>query len=377
VQNNLEAWEMLLHPEDREHAFARVDAYLEGQLPNYELEHRLRHKDGSYRWILARGVALRPAGGVPTRMVGSHVDITDRRLVEERLRRVNADLAQREIQLRATLTKLESAHHELKSTQLQLIQAAKLESVGKLAAGVAHEVKNPLQTMLMGLIFIERSLAAMGNQSITPESQKELRSACKDMHEAIDRANAIIRELLQMSGTPNLKLEPTDLNALLKKTLSLVNYQLNSCQVTAQCELQPNLPRLGLDEGKIEQVFINLFTNAIHAMPDGGTLIVRTYLQPAPEAADSHSGDGAGNGHPDTEVVAEVCDTGTGIPDDKMEMLFCPFFTTKEKGLGTGLGLSVTRSIVELHGGRIELVNRPEGGARAILRFNTGRKQSP
>jgi len=150
-----------------------------------------------------------------------------------------------------------------------------------------------------------------------------------------------------------------------------VNYNLNANRICTDCHLQPDLPPLRLDYGKIEQVFINLFSNAIQAMPDGGTLSVRTYQHPASLAQnwwrDHHSTE-----EPETvEVVAEVSDTGQGIPKENLDKLFTPFFTTKEKSMGTGLGLSVTKSIIELHGGVIELGNRPEGGAQATLRFKS------
>ncbi|MGA2662515.1 MAG: PAS domain-containing protein, partial [Verrucomicrobiota bacterium] len=160
VQNHFSAWERLLHPDDRQRALGRLQACLSGETPNFELEHRLRHKDGTFRWILARGVALHDAGGKPVRMAGSHVDMTDRKRAEEQLSQAYAELTQQQEDLKRTLQELRAAHEKLKAAQLQLIQAAKLESVGTLAAGVAHEVKNPLQTILMGLDFLSGNLPA-------------------------------------------------------------------------------------------------------------------------------------------------------------------------------------------------------------------------
>ena len=113
-----------------------------------------------------------------------------------------------------------------------------------------------------------------------------------------------------------------------------------------------------MDRPKIEQVLIVLLTNAIHAMPKGGTLTVRTGAR----KADSHGGDGEA-------VVIEVDDSGHGIPEEQLPKLFEPFFTTKEIGKGTGLGLTVARKIVELHHGTLEIKNRPEGGVRATVTF--------
>lgn len=352
VSNTFSAWQNLLHPDDAERATLTINAFLAGRRPVYELEHRLRHKDGTYRWILARGVVLRDARGQPVRLAGSHVDLTERKRAEEELRLTNVALEERQALLARALADLKITHEQLQSTQLQLIQAEKLESIGKLAAGVAHEVKNPLQTMLMGLTYLETKLSA---------ADQDVKLTCADMREAINRADSIVRGLLQMAGSPELDMTEEDLNVVLEKALWLVNYSMNATQVTAVRRLDSGLPRVWIDHGKMEQVFINLLTNAIHAMPHGGTLYVSTFAEPATDTgslqADGRSG----------RIIVQIQDTGTGIAPENLERLFTPFFTTKQKGLGTGLGLSVTKSIVELHGGQIELRNAPGGGVRVTV----------
>ena len=340
VKNTFSAWQELLHPDDAERATLTIRTFLEGSRPVYELEHRLRHRDGTYRWILARGVVLRDADGRPVRLAGTHVDLTERKKHEEQLRQANSALAERQQQLTNALADLERTHAELQSTQLQLIQAEKLESIGKLAAGVAHEVKNPLQTMLMGLTYLEGKLTHAG---------EDVKMTCTDMRDAISRADSIVRGLLQMSGTPELDMTIEDINLILEKALGLVNYSLDANRITAVRHLAPHLPRVLVDQGKMEQVFINLLTNSIHALPKGGTIQVSTFTES------------------DGRVIVQIQDNGPGIPAENLARLFTPFFTTKQKGLGTGLGLSVTKSIVELHGGHIALLNAPEGGARVTV----------
>jgi PAS domain S-box-containing protein len=358
IEDKFSSWEHLVHPEDRERARAEVRAYFEGRAPTYELEHRLRHKDGSYRWVLARGVALRDAAGKPLRMAGSHVDLTERKAAEERLQRANAELAQNEEALRRTLAELKAANEELKVTQRQLIVAARLESVGTLAAGVAHEVKNPLQIIVMGLDYVAKN-APPGNQAFGV--------VLHDMRVAVDRANAIIGEVLKFSADKEFDLQPDDLNAVIDRSLLLTRYELVSHGIALVPELAPALPPVRLNCSKLEQVFVNLFVNAIHAMPNGGALTVRTRVQcPA---------DGTADPEPD-EVVVEVQDTGTGIADEHLPRVFDPFFTTKPIGAGTGLGLSVVKKIIDLHGGVIEIRNVAEGGVCVTLRFKARQRST-
>jgi signal transduction histidine kinase len=134
--------------------------------------------------------------------------------------------------------------------------------------------------------------------------------------------------------------------------------------------LSPDLPLVKLDTIKIGQVFINIFTNAIHSMGDGGTLSVRTFARQlagvGPNVGDNRSESFRVG---EMVVAAEIDDTGPGIPEDKLRKVFEPFFTTKPTGKGTGLGLTVSKTIIDLHGGTIDIVNRPEGGARVTVTF--------
>lgn len=356
--SDFSAWERLLHPDDRERALALIQAYLSGQIATYELEHRLRHKDGSYRWILARGRVLRDAAGKPVRMAGSHVDLTERKLAQEQLLRANVELTQSEETLKAMVAEIRFSHEELQATQLRLIQAAKLESVGTLAAGVAHEVKNPLHTILMGLDYLDRNLPGT-NESIAP--------VLGDMREAVKRANTIIRDLLRLSAPADFQLRQEDLNAVVEHALWLINNETVASHVSVLRHLGGDLPRVVVDRQKIEQVLINLFINALQAMSQGGVLSVATRAGCLGEDLKLSQTAFPQFKCGDRLAVIEVQDSGPGIPEEDFPRLFDPFFTTKPVGVGAGLGLSVAKTIVEFHQGAIQIQNVPQGGALVTL----------
>lgn len=366
VENTFTAWDRLIHAEDRDRAWNELQAYFSGRKPTYELEHRLRHKDGTYRWILARGVVLRDNHGKPVRMAGSHVDLTERIQAAKRLEQANDSLAKRGKILKRIVQRLRSSNRELKETQWQLIEAAKFESAGILAAGVAHEVKNPLQTILMGLDHLATQL---------PTDDEALAVTMRDMRQAIRRATTIIRELLSLSAAANFQLQEIDLNALLESSLRLVQSELVTSKTKVVRQLCDDLPQLACDRAKIEQVLINLFINAIQAMPKGGTLRVssRTFMGGDETEAQREV---ASKFKPTDRLVAlGIQDTGTGIAAEHLGRVFDPFFTTKPVGVGTGLGLTVSRRIVELHGGALTIQNAATGGALATIFLKQRRKE--
>ena len=274
-------------------------------------------------------------------------DITERKRFEEQLQKTNAELASSEAALRRS-------HEELKAAQLQLIQAEKMESIGTLAAGVAHEVKNPLAILQMGVNYLAKKMTA---------TDENITMVLQEMREAITRADAITRGLLDFAASKQLAVKPEDFNRLIQDTLKMVRHELSKKGIEVVRLLGDGLPKVAADKTQIQQVFVNIFVNAIHSMSEGGKLTVRTYAKQITET--SHS---EGSRKSDrlwlgeTAVVAEVEDTGTGIPQELLAKIFDPFFTTKPTGVGTGLGLPVTKKIIELHGGTIDIKNKQQGG---------------
>jgi signal transduction histidine kinase len=267
-------------------------------------------------------------------------------------------LAQSDENLKQLLRQLRASHEELKAAQLQIIQAAKMESIGTLAAGVAHEVKNPLQTMLMGVDYLSRNIAP-GNANFA--------LALTDMRDAVMRANAIVGELLQFSAATQFSRKAEDLNALIERSFWLLQTEANSLQTTVVRHLAPRLPPVHVDRGKIEQVLINLLLNALQAMSPGGTLKVSSRLVRVEPALQTREGI-YGRFQPGDQVaVVEIEDNGPGVREADLPRLFDPFFTTKPVGVGTGLGLSVVRRIMDLHEGAIEIKNRSPHGVRVTL----------
>ncbi len=274
---------------------------------------------------------------------------------------LNTQLTRELTERRRSEEQLKASNAALQTTQLQLIQAAKMESIGRLAAGVAHEVKNPLAIILMGVAALSRLLKV---------EDANAAAILKDIADSVNRADAVIKGLLDFSAPEELTLDLADLNAVIEQSLLLVKHELDKRHIALVKQLSDELPWLKLDRRKIEQAFINLFMNAIHAMSDGGTLTVRTGLTQLMQV-------GSGVGHRRTDrfqlgatvVVAEVEDTGPGIEAAKLATIFDPFFTTKPTGQGTGLGLTVTQKILELHGGTVQIRNLDGRGAGVTLCF--------
>jgi signal transduction histidine kinase len=260
-----------------------------------------------------------------------------------------------------TLAELGESQRKLEVAQMQLIQAEKMETVGRLSAGIAHEVKNPLAIIQMGVDFLRKRPVSSDPLAVT---------AIDDIDESVARALAIVQGLLDFSVPRQLDLNPTQLNEVIEQTIPLVKHARDAARVGLAMELEHGLPDLQLDAHKIRQVLLNLLLNAIHAMPDGGTLTVRTYGKHLTQVGGIVGFRTTDKFRPgDRVVVAEVLDTGTGIAPDILPKLFEPFFTTKKRGSGTGLGLPITRNLVELHGGHLSLANRIEGGAKATITF--------
>jgi signal transduction histidine kinase len=220
----------------------------------------------------------------------------------------------------------------------RLVQADKLSSIGLLAAGVAHEVNTPLAVI--------STYAQMLAKQVAEDSQKS--AILEKIAKQTFRASEIVNSLLNFSRTSSTSFGQVNLNRVIQETLSLLEHQLTKAGVQIKSGLEPNLPAVHGNAGKLQQVFLNLFLNARDAMTGGGTLEVRTWAE------------GAG-------VRVEVADTGHGISPEHIHRIYDPFFTTKAARKGTGLGLSVTYGIIQEHGGSIEVSNRRSGGAQFRL----------
>ncbi|NBR85121.1 MAG: hybrid sensor histidine kinase/response regulator [Proteobacteria bacterium] len=293
-------------------------------------------------------------------------DVTARVRGEEKLKKAHTDLARSREDLLRTLADLQRSHSRFKEAQQQMVEMEKMQTVGQMAAGIAHEVKNPLAVIRMGMDYL--------TNAIDPTSNEAVGTVLKDMQDALHRADGIIMGLLDFSAPGKVDLRPWDLNSLVRSSINLVKHELKAAQITVETDLCDNLPPVLADANKIKQVFVNALTNGIHAMPEGGRLTVRTYIKKlTPEEARPSQGARQTQTFRAGErvLVTEIDDTGTGIPQDKLGRVFEPFFTTKATGKGTGLGLTVSRKIVELHEGAIQLENLSPAGARATITLRT------
>lgn len=281
-------------------------------------------------------------------VVGISEDITGQVKSREQLEQLNRHLV--------------ATNKELQETQMQLIQAEKLESIGRLAAGVAHEVKNPLALLLLGVDYL--------SEGIDPDDPN-VTTILDQMRGAVDRADRIVRGLVDFSSQRALSREATDLRLVVDEVLLLIKHELTRSNTTVTVKIDRDLPMVFLDMSKFEQVLINLTINAVHAMADSGCRQLKIRAR-AESLEDVAKNEGARSREVfrsgDRVVILEIIDNGCGIAPRDAGRLFDPFFTTKATGLGTGLGLSVARRIVELHGGQITLHNRTrERGAIARL----------
>jgi signal transduction histidine kinase/HAMP domain-containing protein len=241
---------------------------------------------------------------------------------------------------------------QLKETQAQLVQAGKLAAVGELAAGVAHELNNPLSSVLLYCQHLLRKLGSEGkiDHDKHPHYLKEIEKAAL-------RGREIVSGLLKFSRQERGDFSDIEVNEVVEDALSLTSYRLEKSNIEVRKELCPDLPRVKGNSNYLQQVVANIILNAIQAMPDDGILGIKTEYDRDIE-----------------EVKVFISDTGCGIPDDIKDKIFDPFFTTKKEG--TGLGLSISYGIVRDHGGRIEVESKVDSGTTlAVVLPAVGRLQ--
>ena len=297
-----------VRPDEYEPVRERWRAHLRGTDPYFEVEYRVRAGDGTYRWVLARSASVRDGNGALCRMVGSLSDITARKRAEEEARQRQAELA----------------------------HVQRVSAMGEMAAGLAHELNQPLAAIVNYARGCARRLADAG--------------AAPDLLEALDRiavealrAGEVVHSLRRVVRKEPPRGSEMDLNEVVRGAMALVRPEADGREVVLRLELEPHLPHLRADRIQIEQVILNLLRNALEAISkQPGAVSLRTELV-----------DGCA-------ARVTISDTGDGIPAQLRERMFTPFFTTKAGGLG--MGLSISRTIVEAHGGRLEAEVNPGTG---------------
>jgi signal transduction histidine kinase len=230
----------------------------------------------------------------------------------------------------------------IRKARAELVQAERLATIGKMAAHITHEVRNPLSSISLNLELLEEEMGAEDTDPETTQLVVAIRSE-------VERLSQIAEQYLSAAREPKLQLQPERPEDLVRDCHAFMRLELERAELACELEVEPDLPELQLDEAQLRQALINLLRNAREASPKGGTvrlLVVR---------------DG------DDAVCVGVEDEGPGVPEELRQSIFDPFYTTKQRG--TGLGLAVTRAIVDAHGGSIACEPRQGGGTRFTIRF--------
>jgi two-component system cell cycle sensor histidine kinase/response regulator CckA len=440
ILNERDEWQKRIHPDDYEMVRLHLADYLEGRTLTYRIEYRMLHKDGSYRWIFAKGACVRDSQGKPYRMAGSHTDVTERKRAEEELRKneellriiletlpvgvVVFDKEGKKILENQTRKKIwcvrdeggisleeykgwftdgeqikkeewpvskafnkgitESKIVEIecfdgtkktiinaaapliiggkivagigvvediteqKRLEQQLLQAQKIESIGLLAGGVAHEFNN-LLTAISGCCE-ELQEAADKNDELLQSNIQMIQSAAK---EAAD----LTRNLLAFGRQQVIRSKPVSINDVIADAGKLLLRTLEE-NIHFSLDLSSEKLTVMADRGQIKQVIVNLAINARDAMPSGGNLTIRTWQT----ILDEETARRYDLEKPGGYAVISVYDTGAGMDGKTVEKIFEPFFTTKEVGKGTGLGLSIIYGIIKQHNGSIRVESKPGEG---------------
>ena len=304
-----EGWLESVHPHDREHLLETWYGAFDARKP-VEVEYRLRRSDGEYRWVLDRGTARFAEDGAFLGYVGSVLDVTDRKGTEDHNR--------------------------------ALAHVQRLAIMGELTAAVAHELRQPSAAIMSNA---EAALVLLESGEAPSDVLREI---VTDIKHANIRANGVLGQIQGFLRKRETEMETIDLNTIVSDVLPLVAGDVRKRRMKIRAELGEGLPLVLGNRTQLQQVMMNLIVNGMDAMsnsPDGKRhLVIQT---------------SKANGHGRVEV--SVSDSGSGITSSNMPRLFESFFTTREEGMG--LGLSIARSIVESHGGRIWARNNPEGGA--------------
>lgn len=345
-----------LFPPDMAQAFAANDRMVHEQGKGLQFEEVAPVGDTLRTYVSAK-FPLRNIRGQIIAVCGISTDITERKQAELQLKELNERLLR--------------TNEELRQIQLQLIQAEKLESMGRLAAGVAHEVKNPLALLLLGVDYLDGAMTS---------EDPNLSIILADMREAISRAEKIIHGMVDFSSDRRLRLQRDHLNDIILGAETLVKHELTKRSIVLHNHLAPDLAEVMVDRVRIEQIFVNLLMNAIQAMASQGSgeIYVTTSarkLESMERDAGSRTADHLRGG--DDVVVAQIRDTGPGVSLASLQQIFDPFFTTKPTGEGTGLGLSVVKKIVELHRGLVKVENNPDRGVTVTLILRAQSAQPP
>ena len=306
-----EWWLAQLHPDDRERAITSIsETLVDGaSLTNY----RLRHKDGGYRWVEDKRRLICNSTDEPDYIVGIWADVTERRRLEA-----------------------------------QLLQSQKMEGIGQLAGGVAHDFNN-----ILSVIQMQSGLLKDSGQ-LSPEQE----AFADEIQATVQRAAALTRQLLLFSRREVFQPRDLDLNETVSHMTKMLQRILGET-IQMELKLAPPPVFVHADPGMIDQVLMNLTVNARDAMPNGGRLVIETAAVEFDHLAASLTM----NGRPGSFVCLSVSDSGCGIAPEILPKIFEPFFTTKEPGKGTGLGLATVFGIVQQHQGWISVYSEPGNGS--------------
>jgi len=260
---------------------------------------------------------------------------------EEELRSANEELQASEEELRVTNEELQTANEELRETQEQLIRSEKLAAIGQLAGGVGHELRNPLGAIKNAVYYIRGKVA----KSELAQTEPRVTEFLDIVDDEISTSNKIISDLLGFSRVGKPSVSPTQINRVIEDALSNLTIPEN---IEVVRKLDVHLPEVEIDPDQIQQVLVNIITNAVQAMPEEGKLTVRARER-------------------DKFLEVEISDTGGGIPQETMAKIFDPLFTTKAKGIG--LGLAVCKSIIDRHEGHIRVESEVGKGTTLTIRL--------
>jgi len=326
-----EAWLQTILPDDRAEAEQAVQRAV-AEAGELNAEWRVRDRRGRERWLMSRGKPMFNAEGLPVRYIGTVLDITERKQTEDEIRQLNATLEQR----------VEERTRELREAEEQLVRKEKLATLGQLAGGVGHELRNPLGVINTSVYYLKL---------VQPDADEKVKQHLAIIEQEIHNSEMIINDLLDFGRVISAEREQGSVDKLVRRTLERFPVPAG---VEAALDLPDNLPMVYADPRQMEQVLGNLVTNACQAMNQGGKLTISSRRQKG-------------------MVGIAVTDTGKGISPENMKKLFEPLFTTKVKGIG--LGLAVSKKLAEANGGRIEAESEAGKGSTFTLYLPIKRKE--